>query len=136
MTSLRNILFDTVWGPAVAWLVASVVSFGLFNLLMTGSGQPFAFLAIIPLVLAALVALSAFILSLIQHRWLHALLQLLLLIVAQAATGAAAVPLYHTFFYSRSSSASSSTFHSTEITSLPPPSSPLATQATPTLAIP
>ena len=104
MKKLFHILFDTAWGPAVAWLVVSVLACLAFTLLQTSN-----FLVVLPVLLAALVVLAAFVLSLVRRHWLRALLQLLLVVAAQVATGGAYVPLLH-LLHCRSTSAPTEDF--------------------------
>lgn len=97
MKKLFHILFDTAWGPAAAWVVAGVLTGGASNACAVHPGDPrstmLLVLVCLPLLLAALVALGAFVRSLLRRRFLHALLQILLIVAAQAATGVAVVPL-------------------------------------------
>ncbi|MBP5786427.1 MAG: hypothetical protein J6Y19_01210 [Kiritimatiellae bacterium] len=98
---LFHLLFDTLWGPAATWLVASVLSWLAFDIAFNTQNHPqstgLLVLVCLPLFLAALVLLSALVLSLLRRRFLHALLQLLLVVVVQAATGMATVPLISLF---------------------------------------
>ena len=93
MKKLFHILFDTAWGPAVAWVVAGVLTGVSFNASGVHRGEPQStiplFLVCLPLLLAALVALGAFVRSLLRRRFLRALHQILFLLAAQVAIGVA-----------------------------------------------
>lgn len=97
MKNLFQILFDTVWGPAATWVVTGVLTGVAFEASGVHRGEPqstmLLVLVCLPLLLAALFALGAFVRSLLRRRFLHALLQILLIVAAQAATGVAVVPL-------------------------------------------
>lgn len=101
MTTLRRIILDTVWGPAVAWLLAAVLV-----LLVTVFETPIlcwcglgllCFLVGIALflfIMATVAALVAFVRALRRKQWRRALLQAVLGIAAVFLAGATISPLY------------------------------------------
>lgn len=97
MKKLLHILFDTAWGPAVAWVAAGVLTGVAFAACGIHRGDPqstiLLVLVCLPLLFAAVVTVGALLRSLLRRRFLHALLQILLIVAAQAATGVAYVPV-------------------------------------------
>lgn len=101
MTSLRRILFDTAWGPAVAWFLAAV-----FALLLMVFDTPvmcwcglwflcFLFgISLLLLLAATIAALVAFVRALLRKQWLRAALQAVLGVAAVFLANAAILPLY------------------------------------------
>ncbi|MBQ7252194.1 MAG: hypothetical protein IJS32_06300 [Kiritimatiellae bacterium] len=101
MTSLRRILFDTAWGPAVAWFLAAVFTLlamvfetsvmcrcGLWFFRFLSGSALFLFLA------ATVAALAAFARALLRKQWLRAALQAVLGVAAVLLAKTAILPLH------------------------------------------